>query len=160
MSTIFWKSLTGEISQLFEEQKIQEIQETEESDNEESDNLYRACGTGNVEMVNRCIENGIDPSSYNNAAIRIACEGGYIDMSEEDYIDVINRLLQDKRVDPSAESNSAIKNAIKYGKISVVDLLLQDKRVQQKLKYEVYGLGNLCKQRTSTMYELVTGLHH
>jgi hypothetical protein len=131
MSTSFWKSLTGEISHLFEDQEIQKIQETE------LDNLYRACGTGNVEMVNRCIENGIDPSVYCNYAIRLASAKG--------YIDVINILLHDGRINPSAESNLALKNAVRYGHLSVVDLLLQDKRIKSILN--VFSLVHLSGQR-------------
>jgi ankyrin repeat protein len=45
------------------------------------------------------------------------------------YTDVVELLLQDKRVDPSVRNNYAIRWASKYGHTDVVELLLQDKRV-------------------------------
>jgi hypothetical protein len=47
---------------------------------------------------------------------------------EGDFV-VIERLLQDERVDPSFEYNRAIKRAACYGHLAVVDRLLQDARV-------------------------------
>ena len=41
----------------------------------------------------------------------------------------MERLLQDVRVDPSADDNTAIRAAAANGHIEVVDRLLQDKRV-------------------------------
>jgi hypothetical protein len=128
MSTSFWSSLTEKIIQLFEDKELQKIQETEET--EEPDNLYRACGTGNVEMVNRCIEsieNEEYPDNYINNGLVLACETG--------YITVVDRLLQNKRVNPSFNYNSAVYEACQHNHILIVDLLLQDKRVDP---YTVY----------------------
>jgi hypothetical protein len=44
-------------------------------------------------------------------------------------LDVVNRLLQDPRVDPSADYNSAIRFAAYGGHLHVVNRLLQDPRV-------------------------------
>jgi hypothetical protein len=42
---------------------------------------------------------------------------------------VVERLLQDKRVDPSANNNNAVRLAACFGHLAVVERLLQDKRV-------------------------------
>ena len=44
-------------------------------------------------------------------------------------IDVVNRLLDDPRVDPSADNNCAIRSAAKNGHLDVVNRLLEDPRV-------------------------------
>jgi ankyrin repeat protein len=44
-------------------------------------------------------------------------------------LEIVERLLQDERVDPSALNNYAIRSAAEYGHLAVVDGLLQDKRV-------------------------------
>ena len=43
-------------------------------------------------------------------------------------------LLKDKRVDPSANNNSAIINSFKNSNFEIVQLLWNDKRVQNSLK--------------------------
>jgi hypothetical protein len=48
--------------------------------------------------------------------------------AENGHIAVVDRLLQDVRVDPSADGNSAIQIAAYYN-LAVVERLLQDKRV-------------------------------
>jgi hypothetical protein len=42
---------------------------------------------------------------------------------------VVERLLQDKRVDPSANGNNAVRRAAAMGHLAVVDRLLEDDRV-------------------------------
>ena len=49
--------------------------------------------------------------------------------SENGYLGVVQLLLQDKRVDPSAANNWAIRLASENGHLEIVRLLLQDKRV-------------------------------
>jgi hypothetical protein len=44
-------------------------------------------------------------------------------------LDVVNRLLQDSRVDPSARSNEAIRKACENGQLGMVNRLLDDGRV-------------------------------
>ncbi len=44
-------------------------------------------------------------------------------------MDIVNRLLQDTHVNPSALSNLAIRVASEKGYVNVVDRLLQDPRV-------------------------------
>jgi hypothetical protein len=45
------------------------------------------------------------------------------------HLAVVDRLLQDERVDPAADDNNAIKSASRNGHLAVVDRLLQDERV-------------------------------
>ena len=44
------------------------------------------------------------------------------------YIDIMQRLLSDGRVDPAADNNKAIRVSIENGNIEVVRLLLADGR--------------------------------
>ena len=56
--------------------------------------IIKTADNGNVELLDILIEIGEDPSTKNNAAIRQASENG--------HLLVVNRLLEDPRVDPSA----------------------------------------------------------
>src|SRR5690606_36616559 len=49
--------------------------------------------------------------------------------SREGNLEVVQELLKDIRVDPSAEDNFAIRGASSYGHLEVVRELLKDKRV-------------------------------
>lgn len=51
---------------------------------------------------------------------------------------MVKLLLQDERVDPSDVENLAIKEATENGHKEVVKLLLQDKRVRDKLPKEEF----------------------
>lgn len=55
---------------------------------------------------------------------------------QKDKTEVVKLLLQDKRVDPSAEDNYAIRWASANGREEVVKLLLKDKRVELFAKDE------------------------
>jgi ankyrin repeat protein len=67
----------------------------------------------------------------------LACEIG--------YITVVDRLLQDKRVNPSFNYNSALFEACQHGHIAIVDLLLQDKRVDPNSIYRFKKNNNQTK---------------
>jgi hypothetical protein len=58
-----------------------------------------------------------------DSAIRIASFNG--------HLAVVERLLADPRVDPSAKDNAAIRWASKKGHLAVVERLLADPRVRQ-----------------------------
>jgi len=45
------------------------------------------------------------------------------------HIDVVDRLLEDTRVDPTVSNNLVIRKAYEYGHVEVVERLLQDSRV-------------------------------
>jgi hypothetical protein len=64
----------------------------------------------------------------NNCAIRAASYYG--------HIAVVEKLLQDPRVDPCADDNYAIRQAFKNGHLAVVERLLKDKRI--KLPWLLY----------------------
>jgi hypothetical protein len=49
--------------------------------------------------------------------------------ARDGHIAVVERLLQDERVDPSADNNYAVRLAARDGHIAVVERLLQDERV-------------------------------
>ena len=78
------------------------------------DNLNNICKAGSC----------VDPSFDENRAIAYASWYG--------HLAVVERLLQDKRVDPSATDNygnCALSHAAKNGHLAVVERLLQDERV-------------------------------
>ncbi len=91
-----------------------------------NDALVQAAEYGHVDVVDyllrqpaagrRCSIHQLD-----NRAIRRASSNG--------RLAVVERLLQDKRVDPSADENFAVRMAAARGHHLVVDRLLQDKRV-------------------------------
>ncbi|RKP15643.1 hypothetical protein ROZALSC1DRAFT_26229, partial [Rozella allomycis CSF55] len=60
-----------------------------------------------------------------NFAIRCASEFG--------LADVVKRLLEDPRVDPSADGNDAIRKASVYGHAEVVKILIHDSRVESNI---------------------------
>ena len=82
--------------------------------------LFReAVDQENVERVDLLIRLGVDPSGDDNYAITVA----------HDCLPLVERLLQDRRVDPSAYNNHAIRMASLFGNTCVVNRLLQDERV-------------------------------
>ena len=83
------------------------------------DTLKWACFDGNISLVN-LLFGVVDPSAFNNEAIRTASENG--------HADVVDRLLQDSRVDPSVDNNYAIRWASQNGHVAVVERILQDRR--------------------------------
>jgi hypothetical protein len=76
---------------------------------------------GHLTLVERLLQDNVDPSANKNYAIQCAARNG--------HLAVVERLLQDKRVDPSADQNFAIQNAAYNGHLAVIERLLQDKRV-------------------------------
>jgi hypothetical protein len=53
----------------------------------------------------------------------------FMDAVRKENLELVNRLLQDPRVDPSADDNCAIQSASTNGYLAVVNRLLQDPRV-------------------------------
>ena len=84
-------------------------------------NLIEAIDSNNAIEVSSLLRSGVDPSSFNNEAIRIASGYG--------YTSIVKLLLEDERVDPSALDNDAIRLASKGGYTDIVKLLLEDERV-------------------------------
>jgi len=89
--------------------------------------ICEASTFGNVEVVDRLLQYTkkrlmVDPPESKNVALMYAINNG--------HINVVDRLLQDDRVDPSSHDNIAFRLACNYnGHINVVDRLLQDDRV-------------------------------
>jgi ankyrin repeat protein len=82
--------------------------------------IYQTCQTGNVERVKELLKNGVDPTVFENASIRIASFSG--------YTKIVELLLQDGRADPTVFNHAPIRNASYYGHTEIVELLLQDGR--------------------------------
>lgn len=68
-----------------------------------SDKITEASKLGNAEIVDELIKRGYDPSENNNKAIREASAKG--------HLGVVNCLLKDERVNPSANKNESIQLA-------------------------------------------------
>jgi ankyrin repeat protein len=83
--------------------------------------IYQTCQTGNVERVKELLKNGVDPTVFENASIRIASFSG--------YTKIVELLLQDGRADPTVDDNAPIRNASCNGHTEIVELLLRDGRV-------------------------------
>lgn len=78
----------------------------------------------NVEVVDELIRRGYDPSAELNYVI--------VEASGRGDLTIVNRLLEDPRVDPGAWNDLAIKIASNEGHLDVVDRLLQDERVDPR----------------------------
>jgi hypothetical protein len=77
----------------------------------------------------------VNPSGYNNYAIRYASENG--------HVDVVKLLLNDKRVDPGAQQQYALVSAARKGHMKVVKALLDDRRVAPEAtsKHGAYSIA-------------------
>jgi len=87
--------------------------------------LMLACMEGNVSMVDLLLRYSfIDPSACYNAALMFAVES-----YKGDGLLVLQRLLEDRRVNPSDNNNELIRRASHLGYRHIVYRLLQDPRV-------------------------------
>lgn len=93
----------------------------QQSEHESTHPIIKASAIGDAEIVDELIKRGFDPFVLRNYAIGLASENG--------HIKVVERLLQDERVNPADNRNEAIELASKNGHIEVVERLLQDERV-------------------------------
>lgn len=76
-----------------------------------------------LDIIDELIKRGYDPHS------KYVYIKPIVDASREGYLGVVNRLLQDPRVDPSYDGNLSIIEALNYGHLDVVKRLLLDKRI-------------------------------
>lgn len=85
--------------------------------------FLNAIQDGNVEKVEEMLANpNIDPSAHDCDTLGTA--------SKHNQLAILNMLLMDSRIKPSAESFSrAFCSACRYGHLEVVNRLLQDERV-------------------------------
>jgi hypothetical protein len=87
--------------------------------------LMLACMEGNISMVDLLLcYRFIDPSTHNNTALMFAVE-----TPKGNGLLVLQRLLEDRRVNPSDNNNELIRFASHLGKLPIVYRLLQDPRV-------------------------------
>lgn len=92
---------------------------------EDKRGLFRTAVNYNyVELIDYLIKNGVDPCIDDNYAIQQASNYGYLSL--------VNRLLQDPRVNPgipTKRGDTPIRWASCYGHINIVNRLLLDPRV-------------------------------
>jgi ankyrin repeat protein len=81
-----------------------------------------------------------------SSAIRKACYFG--------HNEILKLLLQDHRVDPSANDNEAIQNACYYKQNDVVKLLLQDPRVDSSVSNNIL-IQNACYKGNIDLVKLL-----
>jgi hypothetical protein len=83
------------------------------------------------------VDTRVDPSDVCNAAIRIASRMEN-EHKRQDYIKIIELLIDDPRVDPSDEDNTALHCALIDGYEDVVQILITDPRVDKSLLDKYY----------------------
>jgi ankyrin repeat protein len=77
---------------------------------------------GNILVIQLLLnDNRVDPSVFNNYAIRFACETG--------SVEITRLLLNHPKVDPSVNNNDCLKKAVKKQYVEVVRLLLKHPKV-------------------------------
>jgi hypothetical protein len=79
-------------------------------------------------LVQDCLEQGIDPTRWDNWSIKEAADHG--------HLQIVKLLLKDKRVDPSINNNRLIKWAFHHFYLNLVKELLKDKKVIDSLDLE------------------------
>ncbi len=103
--------------------------------------LAHACDNNHLALVQRLlVDDRFDPAAFGNIALEVACTKG--------YIDIVNILFQDKRVDAQLTLNysspgglrefNALQNAIHNGHLNVVHRLLADPRFEPHYKDNIY----------------------
>jgi hypothetical protein len=144
-----------EIIKKFKASEASEASEAEEEEAEEQ-KFIRYCQLGNLERVNEYLENRhqtFDQLSI-SYALYIASINGEISIVDrllqentpnkeeftyneillytiaENYVEIVDLLLKDRRVDPSANNNFAICMAKSKGLTEMVQCLLQDPRTR------------------------------
>lgn len=114
--------------------------------------IYTACQRGNLEAVERLLEDErVDPSAHNNCALEIAIHkfhwkivvqllkdpriggavGNEVLVAAASYnrLEIVEILLDELKIDPSENYNLAIQVACTSGCLQIVNKLLEDKRV-------------------------------
>ena len=85
---------------------------------------------GDIEVLDELIKRGYNPAVDMGLALLYA--------SDQVNLPMVNRLLQDKRIDPATKNNYIIRSASKKGQIPVVRRLLQEERVRNSLSTADY----------------------
>jgi ankyrin repeat protein len=99
------------VDRLLQNNMVHDIQEA----------MYQASYYKQIDVMDRLLRNGADPSVKNNIILYMAWR--------LNHIDVIDRLLQDDRIDPTTNNNELLCGSVGYGNNDIVYLLLKDGRV-------------------------------
>lgn len=83
--------------------------------------IYTAAAKGNLVHVNEWLLDDRICSADCTKALRYAAESG--------HVDIVYRLLEDGRADPSTNDNEALRVAKSYKHTAVIKCLLRDQRV-------------------------------
>lgn len=116
----------GEIKQLQHKfkiytEQIERIQKLSSVQELKKEIFIDSCAKGRIHIFENLLQEGFDPSSYDNIAIQEASYHG--------QIEIIERLLQYPGVDPSVNDNFVFSFAATHGEIKVLKRLLLDDRV-------------------------------
>lgn len=82
--------------------------------------LYWVCGSGNLDYVERLLQD----KRFMPSAVKFAI----VSASVNGQLNVVERLLQDKRVNPAVLDNKSLRLASKNGHVGVVQCLMKDPR--------------------------------
>lgn len=88
--------------------------------------LIQACKNGNLKLVQELVKNKVDLIFPNNDPFKYACKSGNIEL--------VKYLLNTNRINPSSGNNAALYSAFIEKKYNIVNFLLQDDSVIQKLE--------------------------
>ena len=94
------------------------------------------------------MERGVNPATYNNAALRFACRNGLTDV-----VRMLLALPPERGIDPAVDNNVAIRTASAHGHIEIVRLLLD---LPPKRGVNPTALNNEALQNTKTLKEIHT----
>lgn len=112
------------IKNLIINKKKEQVQKTDQFLSKLTPSQYaivKASSMGDVDIVDELMRRRYKPDIDDNRAIQKASIKG--------HALVVNRLLQDPRVDPSVQNNLSIRWSSELGYLEVVNRLLQDHRV-------------------------------
>ena len=146
------EKIKEEIIKIFKASEASETSKAEEEEDEQQ-KFIRYCQLGNLEKVNEYLETSLHYISY---ALYVASTNGQISIVDrllqsncvdppdkeiftyndiliytisKNYVEIVDLLLKDPRVDPSVNNNQAIRIAKSNDQIEIVDLLIKDPRV-------------------------------
>ncbi|KAJ3270434.1 hypothetical protein HDV01_007844 [Terramyces sp. JEL0728] len=108
--------------------------------------IRQACLFGYYDMVKLLLENGADPSDFNNDALFSATQTG--------SLEIVELLLRDPRVDPSDMQSIAFRNACSNGHYEIVKCFVQDNRTNFQADNN-FGLYIACENEFTNIVELL-----
>lgn len=107
-----------------------------------------ACEAGDIEVVEDLLQTGADPTTKNNYAL--------INASTRGHVDIVNRLLQDSRVNFYIDTkNRALISAIINKRLNVVNRLLQDPQVDPRYDGNSALHQAIIGNRTEIIFRLI-----